>query len=158
MNVDNENKHSSSRSLSFDSFEVIICWAPVDLVASRLRDAWIRSGVANFTRFIHHFPNIRLLQITPGWAHSSPRPQLSSLPPDPGMWWMCLGTTILSRPSPHHVSALPIVIRSQHPDCDPSPSSINATLMTSWLLLTRQNLIVLKYHLLVKHHTSTSQR
>ena len=56
---------------------------------------WIRSGVAIFTRFIHHFPNMRLLQITPGWAHSSPRPQLSSLPPDPGMWWMCLGTTIL---------------------------------------------------------------
>ena len=58
---------------------------------------WIRSGVANFTRFIHHFPNIGLQITEEGeqWTHSEPHPLLCWLPPDPGMWWMCLRTTIL---------------------------------------------------------------
>ena len=84
-------------------------------------------------------------------AHSSPAPSKLAAP------WprrVCLLTTIL----------VPSCVCSDHchqspaSGCWPLPLVHHWHLMTSWLLLSRQNLIVLKYNLLVKHHTSTSQR
>ena len=72
---------------------------------------WIRCGVANFTRFIHHFP--RPVVSDPLRTHSSPRSKQS-----------CFRLTRHVSHVSHHVSALPIVIT--HPDSFES-ESLNLT-------------------------------
>ena len=150
MNVDNENQHSSSRSLSVSStFDTIFCWAHDGKACCagqglcRMLDS-VRC--CKFDPFYSSLPK----QTAP-WAHSSSAPFKLAAP------WprrVCLLTTIL----------VPSCVCSDHchqspaSGCWPLPLVHHWHLMTSWLLLSRQNLIVLKYHLLVKHHTSTSQR
>lgn len=105
MNVDNENQHSS-RAAHYQSPPLIplklynICWAQGRACCVVSTGCWIRSGVANFTRFIHHFPNIGL-QITPGWTVNTflapPPPLLTSSWPGHvvNVSQFCLRTTIL---------------------------------------------------------------
>ena len=147
MNVDNENQHSSCRSLSastFDSFEVIgTIFAELQSLLRRVYRMLDSVRCCQFYPFYSSLPKHR--------AANNSRMNSEHIPsPTPSVDFLltrACGECVSGPQSlSHHVSALPIVTRTQHPDCDPSscssPSSINDTLMTSWLVLSRQSLIV----------------
>lgn len=146
MNVDNENQHSNSRSLSvstFDSFEVTI-FAELQSLLRHVYRMLDSVRCCQFYPFYSSLPKHRAANNSRVSSEHIPSPA-----PYPAHFLLtrACGECVSGPQSlSHHVSALPIVIRAQHPDCDPSslssPSSINDTSMTSWLVLSRQSLIV----------------
>ena len=146
MSVDNENQHSNSRSLSvstFDSFEVTI-FAELQSLLRQVHRMLDSVRCCQFYPFYSSLPKHRAANNSRMNSEHIPSPTPSYA--DFLLTRACGECVSGPQSLSHHVSALPIVIGTQHPDCDPSsgssPSSINDTLMTSWLVLSRQSLIV----------------
>ena len=143
MNVDNENQHSS-RAAHYQHPPLIplklynICWAQGRACCVVSTGCWIRSGVANFTRFIHHFPNIGL-QITPGWTVNTflapPPPLLTSSWP-----WHVVNVSQLSQdhnPCPitcllSPLSSEPSIRMLTPPPAPPPHPSMTASWQVGW--------------------------